>query len=157
MQPYFLSHCLALTSGCLTGHTAEDQEKGKNEKKKETPALSHLCEMQGEIIFTGVFSSPAFPLLYTFQMCHFKDTYRLRVDQESLPKGVRQYACKCSAAWREEAELACCGVAEKDVFTNRALSKLINTEVAKQVYIISYLINRRIFSFLSLFSWCVRS
>lgn len=61
-------------------HTGEEQGGGGNRNKegRETPAPSHLCEVQDEIIFTG-----APPLIhYTFQMWHFKDTYGLRVDQE---------------------------------------------------------------------------
>lgn len=43
----------------------EEQEEGKNEKR-ETPALSHLCEVQGEIIFTGVFPTLVFPCSFFF-------------------------------------------------------------------------------------------
>lgn len=65
MQPYVLSLCAALTSGCLTGHTGEEQEGGGNRKKeRETPAPAHLCEVLDEIIFTGVFPAPPFPLLF---------------------------------------------------------------------------------------------
>lgn len=81
------SICVVLSPGCLTGHTQVNQEVGgehlhpltcvKSQHKHEVRSFDWCFNMSP----TNSLKLPPPLIYYTFQTCHFKDTYGLRVDQ----------------------------------------------------------------------------